>query len=219
MVVACCNALARAFNRAQHGPDREVPASGPREGCPHFWFALGRSSDRRCGATTVPGVRPGRSRESDGDERKRVTSAWARGQRGSCCARRCTPALCELRRPRRAAAPFGLYDPARDKDSCGVGIHCRHQGPQVAQDRRRCADHSRQSRTPRCGRRRSARRRRRRHPGADPAQVLRPQGSRDSASRCRSPANTASARCSCRATPSGASSCARPSNRSQPRKA
>ena len=55
-------------------------------------------------------------------------------------------------------------------------LHRRHQGPQVAPDRRGRAADPLQSRAPRRGRRRSARRRRRRHPGADPAQVLRPQG-------------------------------------------
>ena len=55
-------------------------------------------------------------------------------------------------------------------------LHRRHQGPQVAPDRRGRADHPGQSRASRRGRRRPARRRRRRHPGADPAQVLRPQG-------------------------------------------
>ena len=57
-------------------------------------------------------------------------------------------------------------------------LHRRHQGPQVAQDRRGRDRDPVQSRTSRRGRRRSARRRRRRHPGADPAQVLRPQGRR-----------------------------------------
>ena len=52
-------------------------------------------------------------------------------------------------------------------------LHRRHQGPQVAPDRRGRADDPGQSRASRRGRRRSARRRRRRHPGADPAQLLR----------------------------------------------
>ena len=57
-------------------------------------------------------------------------------------------------------------------------IYCRHQGPQVAQDRQGRADHPAQSRASRRGRRRSARRRRRRHSGADAAQILRQEGGR-----------------------------------------
>ena len=54
-------------------------------------------------------------------------------------------------------------------------LHRRHQGPQVAPDRRGRARDRLQSRAPRRGRRRSARRRRRRHPGADPAQASSPR--------------------------------------------
>ena len=107
--------------------------------------------------------------------------------------------LCRLRRPRRA----GRAGPLRSRARQGFlrrRLHRRHQGPQVAQDRRGRADHPAQSRASRRGRRRSARRRRRRHPGADPAQILRAEGGRDSASRCPRPANTPSAICSCRAT-------------------
>ena len=57
-------------------------------------------------------------------------------------------------------------------------FYCRHQGPQIAQDRRGRADHPGQSRASRRGRRRSARRRRRRHFGADAAQILRQESGR-----------------------------------------
>ena len=58
-------------------------------------------------------------------------------------------------------------------------IHCRHQGPPIAQARPGRADHPAQSRASRRGGRRSARRRRRRYPGADAAQVPRQEGCRD----------------------------------------
>ena len=67
----------------------------------------------------------------------------------------------------------GLYDPRNDKDSCGVGFIADIKGKEVAPDHRGRAADPLQSRTPRRGRGRSARRRRRGHPGADPAQVLR----------------------------------------------
>ena len=57
-------------------------------------------------------------------------------------------------------------------------FYCRHQGPQIAPDRRGRADHPGQSRASRRGRRRSARRRRRRHFGADAAQILRQESRR-----------------------------------------
>ena len=81
----------------------------------------------------------------------------------------------------------GLYDPALDKDSCGVGFIADIKGRKSHTDRRGRAHHPGQPRASRRGRRRSARRRRRRHPGADPAQVLRPQGQGSSASRCPQP--------------------------------
>ena len=56
-----------------------------------------------------------------------------------------------------------------------------------------------QPRPSRRRRRRPACRRRLRHAGADPARLLRRRKPSGSASRCRSPANTASASCSCRA--------------------
>ena len=84
----------------------------------------------------------------------------------------------------------GLYDPALDKDSCGVGFIADIKGRKSHQIVEDALDHPGQPRASRRGRRRPARRRRRRHPGADPAQVLRPQGRASSASRCRSPANT-----------------------------
>ena len=105
-------------------------------------------------------------------------------------------------------AAQGLYDPALDKDSCGVGFIADIKGRKSHQIVEDALTILLQSRTSRRGRRRSARRRRRRHPGADPAQVLR-QGSRaSSASRCRSPANTPSASCSCRAIRTGGRSSA-----------
>ena len=58
-------------------------------------------------------------------------------------------------------------------------LHRQHQGQEVASDHLRRAQHSLQPRASRRGRRRSARRRRRRHPGADPARLLRAQGRRD----------------------------------------
>ena len=58
-------------------------------------------------------------------------------------------------------------------------LHRQHQGQEVASDRLRRDQHSLQPRASRRGRRRSARRRRRRHPGADPARLLRAQGRRD----------------------------------------
>ena len=57
-------------------------------------------------------------------------------------------------------------------------IHRRHQGPQVAPDRRGRLAHPLQSGASRRGRRRPAHGRRRRHPGADPAQVFRQESRR-----------------------------------------
>ena len=58
-------------------------------------------------------------------------------------------------------------------------IHCRHQGPPIAQTCPGRADHSAQPRASRRGRRRSARRRWRRYPGADAAQVPCQEGCRN----------------------------------------
>ena len=77
------------------------------------------------------------------------------------------PAVPQRKRPVRPAPREGFL---RRR------LHRRHQGPQVAQDRRGRDRDPVQSRASRRGRRRPARRRRRRHPGADAAQVLRPQG-------------------------------------------
>ena len=111
-------------------------------------------------------------------------------------------ALCRRAQIRAAAGAGTLRSGAR-QGFLRRRLHRRHQGPQVAQDRRGRAHHPLQSRASRRGRRRSARRRRRRHPGADPAQVLRPEGGAARLQPCRSPANTPSARCSCRAIPTG----------------
>ena len=89
-------------------------------------------------------------------------------------------------------------------------LHRRHQGPQVAQDRRGRDRDPLQSRASRRGRRRPARRRRRRHPGADPAQVLRRARPTNSASCCPSPATTRSASCSCRTIRNGGRSSSMP---------
>ena len=68
--------------------------------------------------------------------------------------------------------PQGLYDPALDKDFLRRRIHRRYQGPQISPDHRGRPSDPVQPRTSRRGRRRSAHGRRRRHPGANPAQVL-----------------------------------------------
>ena len=73
----------------------------------------------------------------------------------------------------------GLYDPQPGKEFLRRRLHRQHQGQEVASDRLRRDQHPLQPRTSRRGRRRSARRRRRRHPGADPARLLRAQGRRD----------------------------------------
>ena len=113
---------------------------------------------------------------------------------------------CSIATPPIPACPkaHGLYDPALDKDSCGVGFIADIKGRKSHKIVAGRADHPAQPRASRRGRRRSARRRRRRHPGADPAQVLRAQGEGARLHAARSPASTASACCSCRATPSGA---------------
>ena len=70
----------------------------------------------------------------------------------------------------------GLYDPALDRDACGVGFIADIKGRKSHQIvAGRSADPV-QPRTSRRHRRRSAHGRRRRHSGADPAQVFR-QGS------------------------------------------
>ena len=94
--------------------------------------------------------------------------------------------------------------PALDKDSCGVGFIADIKGRKSHQIVEDALTHPAQSRASRRGRRRPARGRRRRHPGADPAQVLRQGSQASSASRCPRPANTPSAICSCRATRTGA---------------
>ena len=119
---------------------------------------------------------------------------------------------CARRRARRAlpTAPIpgcrqaqGLYDPALDKDSCGVGFIADIKGRKSHKLVEDALAILLQSRASRRGRRRSARRRRRRHPGADPAQVLRQEGRRARLHAAASPANTPSARCSCRAIRTG----------------
>ena len=76
------------------------------------------------------------------------------------------------------ASGFGLFDPALEKDSCGVGFIADIKGRKSHKIVEDALTILRQSRTSRRGRRRSARRRRRRHPGADAAQVLRQEGGR-----------------------------------------
>ena len=81
-------------------------------------------------------------------------------------------AVCRLDRRSRHAAGAGLYDPALDKDSCGVGFIADIKGRKshlIVEDGLRILVQSGASRR---GRRRSAHGRRRRHPGADPAQVF-----------------------------------------------
>ncbi len=73
-------------------------------------------------------------------------------------------------------AARGLYDPALDKDSCGVGFIADIKGRKSHQIVEDALTILRQPRAPRRGRCRSARRRRRRHPGADPASILRQEG-------------------------------------------
>ena len=73
----------------------------------------------------------------------------------------------------------GLYDLEPGKGFLRRRLHRQHQGQEVASDRLRRDQHSLQPRTSRRCRRRPARRRRRRHPGADPARLLRAQGRRD----------------------------------------
>ncbi len=70
-------------------------------------------------------------------------------------------------------AARGLYDPALEKDSCGVGFIADIKGRKSHQIVEDALTILVQSRASRRGRRRSARRRRRRHSRADPAQVLR----------------------------------------------
>ena len=83
----------------------------------------------------------------------------------------------------------GLYDPANEKDSCGVGFIADIKGRKshtiVAGPRDPV-----QPRASRRRRRRPARRRRRRHAGADPARSS-PRRRRSSASRCREPGDYA----------------------------
>ncbi len=105
-------------------------------------------------------------------------------------------------------APQGLYDPALDKDSLRRRIHRRHQGPQVAPDHRGRVAHPLQSRASRRGRRRSAHGRRRRHPGADPAQVFRQENRRTRHQAAGARANTRSVICSCRPRRAGGRSSA-----------
>ena len=108
----------------------------------------------------------------------------------------------------------GLYDPALAKDSCGVGFIADIKGRkshQIVKDALtilvNLEHRGAVGADPRAG------------DGAGilvqiPHKFFARKAKASSASRCRSPASTASARCSCRATPSGANSCARPSSRS-----
>ena len=82
------------------------------------------------------------------------------------------------RRMTMGAQSFRPVRPGAGKGFLRCRLHCRHQGPQVAQDRRGRPDHPRQSRASWRSRRRSARRRRRRHPGSDAAQIFRQEGGR-----------------------------------------
>ena len=102
--------------------------------------------------------------------------------------------------PARRAAQ-GLYDPALDKDSCGVGFIADIKGRkshQIVEDALHILlnlEHrGAVGADPRAG------------DGAGilvqiPHKFFAKEGRRSSASRCRSPANTPSAICSCRATP------------------
>src|SRR5687768_7148607 len=112
--------LACAANDAQIEKHREVPASGPREGCPQNWFALGLSAEWCRGTRVVHPAATGLERATNMGENGNRTSERVVGagpvapfdarfrQRDSA-----DPGLPE---------PRGLYDPALGKASCGVGF-------------------------------------------------------------------------------------------------
>ena len=170
----CTIVLARAAIAPDNEPHREVLASGPREGCPQLWFAFGpqhrtvlRNVDGVPASGGTDAVRATRMSEDADRQEQAATRPSNSSTRALLYRDSADPGTPEGARPLRSRARQGFL---RRR------LHRRHQGPQVASDRRGRAHDPGQSRAPRRGRRRSARRRRRRHPGADPAQVLRPQG-------------------------------------------
>ena len=90
--------------------------------------------------------------------------------------RRRRSAVAHDRRPGRAARAWPLRSGARQRQ-LRRRLHRQYQGREVAPDRRGRSEDPVQSRASRRHRRRPAHGRRRRHSGADPAQVLR-QGNR-----------------------------------------
>ena len=114
----------------------------------------------------------------------------------------------------KTPALHGLYDPRNEHDACGVGFIAHMKGVKSHQIIQRRPRHAREPDASRRGRRRSADGRRRRRAGADPRPLL-PRGAGQAGHRrCRRPATTASAICSCRRTPR----CARISKTSSARR-
>ena len=110
------------------------------------------------------------ARREDQHERARP-----RNRDRSCAKRariRCTRGIRAGARPGRA----GTLRSCARQGFLRRRLHRRHQRQEVAPDGRGRDRHSLQSGASRGGRCRPARRRRRRHPGADPAQVLRQEG-------------------------------------------
>ncbi len=121
VVSHCTIVLARAANAPDNEQHREVLASGPREGCPQLWFCR-FGPQRRTVLRNVDGVpAPGCNgrRESDEDERGPDRQRASAPMPSHSSTRACSIAI-----PPIPACPKarGLYDPALDKDSCGVGF-------------------------------------------------------------------------------------------------
>ena len=110
----------------------------------------------------------GRAQETqDGRAQATQEEEWRRQRRS---------AVAHDRRPGRAARAWPLRSGARQRQ-LRRRLHRQYQGREVAPDRRGRSEDPVQSRASRRHRRRPAHGRRRRHSGADPAQVLR-QGNR-----------------------------------------
>ena len=211
-------ALAHASNAAQHEQHARCRSAAREKaaltsGSPWAAAPIGAEDEDWCAGVRSTGA--ARVRDEEGRDTKRQ------------CARR----GCTLARGRRASALQGQRRSrlARRRTASTIPRSTRIPAASASSPTSRAASRTRSSQDalhhPAATSSTAARSAPIRAPATAPASWCRSRTSssrarrRSSASRCRSPANTASACCSCRATPSGARSCARPSSRSPRRKA
>ena len=113
-----------------------------------------------------------------------MTKEHQHGYRSDCPVHG-TDAVRAMRETRKAAEKHGLYRSATESDACGVGFVVNMRGERSHDIIEKGLQILRNLDAPRRLRLRPADRRRRRHPDADPARVLRARVRRRSASRCR----------------------------------